>query len=193
MKPLSFLGALLITLALLLIYLDPGNAPARIEPPKPSQAPITVTLPKPTTTSSTSTSTTTTTTTLPVDLVKSSTPCQEWLPLMIEVGWPQDTKVLERALKIMWRESRCLPTADSGPDHGLFQINRFWSSTESNPENFLAFYGIAPDHDALFDPEINIRAALALYWYSLNKNDDGWVPWRFPARATVSTTSAPNM
>jgi hypothetical protein len=101
---------------------------------------------------------------------------------MLDVGWPTDTKILERALKIMWRESRCQPSADSGPDHGLFQINRFWSSTESNPDNWLAFYGIAPDHDALFDPETNIRAALALYIYSSERNGNGWHPWRFPAQ-----------
>jgi hypothetical protein len=175
-----FIGALSVTLALLLIYLDTGSTTGKIEAPTPSQAPITTSPPKTTTTSTTTT--TTTTTTIPVDLVKASTPCQEWLPLMLDVGWPTDTKILERALKIMWRESRCQPSADSGPDHGLFQINRFWSSTESNPENWLAFYGIAPDHDALFDPKTNIRAALALYIYSSERNGNGWHPWRFPAR-----------
>jgi hypothetical protein len=182
MPKLRLFGALLVTVALLLIYLDPGNSSGRFEAPTPPQTPTTATLPKPTTTTSTTTTTTTTTTTIPVDLVKASTPCQEWLPLLVEVGWPVDTKVLERALKIMWRESRCQPSADSGPDHGLFQINRFWSSTESNPDNWLAFYGIAPDHEALFDPETNIRAALALYFYSFEQNGDGWHPWRYPAR-----------
>jgi hypothetical protein len=183
MKPLSFFGAVFVSVALLLVYLDTGNTAGQITPPKPSQAPIVVTRPKPITTTTSTSTTTTTTTTIPVDLVKASTPCQEWLPLMLDVGWPHDTKVLERALKIMWRESRCLPWADSGPDHGLFQINRFWSSTESNPDNWLAYYGIAPDHDALFDPETNIRAALALYFYSLDRNGNGWHPWRFPARS----------
>lgn len=98
---------------------------------------------------------------------------------MIENGWPQETKLLERALRIMWRESRCTPLADSGPDHGLFQINRFWSSEGSNPPNWLAAQGIAPNHDALFDPVTNIRAALAIYTYSLFKNGDGWQPWVF--------------
>jgi hypothetical protein len=189
MLPFRFIGGLLAATALALVYLDPGNPPVAIEPPRPSQAPIVATVPKPTTT--TSSTTTTTTSTLPPDLVKSSTPCQEWLPLMIEVGWPLDTKVLERALKIMYRESRCQPGADSGPDHGLFQINRFWSSSETNPPYWLAFYGIAADHDALFDPATNLRAALALYRYSLEQNGDGWHPWRFPATSTASTTTTP--
>jgi hypothetical protein len=190
MSPFRFLVALLTALALLLVYLDPGNPQTPIGPPASTQAPmVATTLPRPTTT--TSTSSTTTTSTLPPDLVKSSTPCQEWLPIMIEVGWPLDPKVLERALKIMYRESRCQPWADSGPDHGLFQINQFWSSQGSNPPNWLAFYGIAPNHDALFDPTTNIRAALALYIYSVEQNGDGWHPWRFPATSTASTTTTP--
>ena len=52
--------------------------------------------------------------------------------------------------------------ADSGPDHGLFQVNIFWSSDRSNPPNWLAAQGIAQSHDELFDPRINIRAALAI-------------------------------
>ena len=66
----------------------------------------------------------TTTTTLPavpVDHV-----CYEWLPAMLEAGWPADPDILATGLTIMWRESRCTPTADSGPDHGLMQINRYW-------------------------------------------------------------------
>lgn len=188
MSPFRFLVALLTALALLLVYLDPGNPPTPIGPPASSQAPleaIAVEKPHPTTT----TSSTTTTSTIPADLVKPSTPCQEWLPLMVELGWPQDPKILERALKIMYRESRCQPGADSGPDHGLFQINQFWSSKGSNPPNWLAFYGIAPNHDALFDPATNIRAALALYQYSVEQNGDGWHPWRLPPSRTSTTTT----
>lgn len=191
MSPFRFAVALLTALALLLIYLDPGNPPAPIEPPASSQAPITATT-VPRTTTTTSSTSTSTTSTIPADLVKESTPCQQWLPLMIEMGWPQDPKVLERALKIMYRESRCQPEADSGPDHGLFQINKFWSSSGSNPPNWLAFYGIAPNHDALFDPAVNIRAALALYWYSVQQNGDGWHPWRLPT-STSSTTTTPQV
>ena len=89
---------------------------------------------------------------------------------MLEEGWPADREILETALGIMYRESRCQPDADSGPDHGLFQINRFWSSDKSNPPNWLAAQGIANSHDELFDPRINIRAALAIYNYSCERN-----------------------
>ena len=98
---------------------------------------------------------------------------------MLEEGWPADREILETALGIMYRESRCQPDADSGPDHGLFQINRFWSSDRSNPPNWLAAQGIAANHDALFDPRINIRAALAIYNYSCERNgaDRCFAPW----------------
>ena len=99
--------------------------------------------------------------------------------MMLEEGWPADREILETALTIMWRESRCQPDADSGPDHGLFQINRFWSSDKSNPPNWLAAQGIAQSHDELFDPRTNIRAALAIYNYSCNRNgaDRCFAPW----------------
>ena len=156
------------------------------EAPRATQAPMVSIQPTPPTVTTTSTSTTTsTTTTVPAPtttayvpaLVGPDTVCAEWAPMMLEEGWPADRLVLETALAIMYRESRCQPTADSGPDHGLFQINRFWSSDRSNPPNWLASKGIANNHDELFDPRINIRAALAIYHYSLERNGDGFLPW----------------
>jgi hypothetical protein len=112
-------------------------------------------------------------------LVGPDTVCAEWAPMMLEEGWPADREILETALGIMWRESRCQPDADSGPDHGLFQVNVFWSSDRSNPPNWLAAQGIAQTHDELFDPRTNIRAALAIYNYSCERNgaDRCFAPW----------------
>lgn len=137
-----------------------------------------------TTPPATTTIVTTTTSTVPA-ITTSTQPallppdhvCYEWLPQLLKAGWPADPDILATALTIMWRESRCQPDADSGPDHGLFQINRFWSSDRSNPPNWLAAQGIAPNHDALFDPMTNIRAAWAIYQYSLARNGDGFLPW----------------
>ena len=120
------------------------------EAPRATQAPMVSLQPVPPTVTTT-TSTTSTTTTVPAPtttawqpaLVDPDTPCQEWVPLMLEEGWPADRDIIETAMWIMWRESRCQPDADSGPDHGLFQINRFWSSDRSNPPNWLASKGIA--------------------------------------------------
>lgn len=131
------------------------------------------------------TTTTTTTSTLPPVAVDPDTPCQQWLPLLLDEGWPRDPKVLERALRIMYRESRCLPdacsTSDSGRicrDWGLFQINDYsWRSTVE-----AQGYDIAQ----LWDPAVNVRFALWLYHYSLERNGDGFGPWTMPT--STSTT-----
>ena len=184
MNPTRLAFGVVATAAILIAWMGPASetppAPATAAPISVVIQPVRSTVTETSTTSTTSTSTTvpaTTTTTftpalLPVDHV-----CYEWLPTMLKAGWPADPDILATALTIMWRESRCQPSADSGPDHGLFQINRFWSSNQSNPPNWLAAQGVAPNHDALFDPATNIAAALAIYRYSEVRNGDGFLPW----------------
>ena len=104
-----------------------------------------------------------------VGIVDPETPCQEWLPLAVQVGWPQDRQVLEKLLAVMYRESRCQPDADSGPDHGLMQINRIHTA-------WLAS-GWGWTHDDMFDARKNLTFALALWQGS------GWKPWRFSGGA----------
>ena len=120
--------------------------------------------------------TTTTTTTLPV-LVGPDTPCQEWVPTALSVGWPADRVVMEKLLSILWRESRCNadsfnPTDTNGGSRGLAQINGFWCQKWLQQEGVLAVC------DELFDPEVNLKAAWHIYQYSVNKNNNGWHPWR---------------
>jgi hypothetical protein len=87
--------------------------------------------------------------------------CGEWYDLAISVGWPpSDWETLSR---VMYRESRCIPTVDSGPDHGLTQINQIHSE-------WLTQMGLS--HDLMFDPELNLRFALAL------RTSSGWKPWK---------------
>lgn len=185
MNPSRFAIGAICALALALAWIGPSQQKTPSVAPTAIQSPTVAIQPTPptvttTTQASTTTSTTSTTTTLPmIGLVGPDTPCDQWLPMMLEEGWPADKEVLETALWIMYRESRCQPDADSGPDHGLFQINRFWSSDRSNPPNWLAAYGIAQTHDELFDPQTNVRAALAIYWYSCERNgvDRCFAPW----------------
>ena len=181
MSPFRLAIGAICALAVAIAWMGPDSEPTPTGPPTAPQTSIVSLAPTPptvTTTTQATTTTTSTTTTQPmIGLVGPDTPCQEWLPLMLEEAWPRDKELLETALWIMWRESRCQPDADSGPDHGLFQINRFWSSDRSNPPNWLADKGIAANHDQLFDPRTNVRAALAIYFYSLERNGDGFLPW----------------
>jgi len=79
---------------------------------------------------------------------------------------------------VMWRESRCDPLADSGPDHGLFQINRYWCKPSRYTANgWLQDRQLVVDCDSLFDPATNAASALAIWHYSEDKNGDGFLPW----------------
>ena len=184
MSPFRLAIGAICALAVAIAWMGPQSEPTPSVAPTAPQTSIVTLAPTPptvtTTTQATTTSTTSTSTTQPmIGLVGPDTPCQEWLPMMLEEGWAPDKEMLETALYIMYRESRCQPDADSGPDHGLFQINRFWSSDRSNPPNWLAAQGIAQSHDELFDPRTNIRAALAIYNYSCERNgaDRCFAPW----------------
>lgn len=121
-------------------------------------------------------------TTLP--LVGPDTPCQQWLPLAIDMGWPADRVMAERLLSIMWRESRCnydswYKLDPNGGSLGLLQINQFWCKPNRYTDNgYLQDVGVLDKCEELFDPATNLRAGLALYSYSVYKNGDGWHPWR---------------
>jgi hypothetical protein len=129
-----------------------------------------------TTTSSSSTSTTTSTA-APEPIVYPDTPCQEWIPLAVEVGWPADRQLLHRLGEIMWRESRCQtdahnPNDPNGGSYGLTQINGFWIK-------WLTHQGVLDGTaQSFYDPAVNLRAALAIHTYSIYKNGSGWHPWR---------------
>lgn len=88
--------------------------------------------------------------------------CGEWRNLALAVGWPESE--WPRLNYIIWRESRCLPWADSGPDHGLTQINRIHT-------DWLAMMGWT--HEDMYVPELNLTFAYRLWETS------GWRPWGF--------------
>lgn len=107
--------------------------------------------------------------------------CREWAGLAYDIGWPAEE--IPRLLNIMHRESRCLPDAcsesDSGRvcrDWGLMQINEYsWRTTIQKQGYQMA---------DMWDPEHNLRFALWLYNYSLDRNGDGWQPWAIPDKQT---------
>ena len=131
--------------------------------------------PAPTSTSST----TTATTKPPTPIVFPDTPCQEWAPLAVEAGWPPDPFMLDRLLKIMWRESRCTPTATSrDDDRGLLQIHTgsWCRPNRYNEIGWLQAQGIIDSCVDLYDPLQNLQAARAIWLYS-EARGDAWRPW----------------
>lgn len=125
-----------------------------------------------------------TTTQIPVALVDPSSPCQEWVPLAVQMGWPQDREVIERLVNIMWRESRCQPGAYNATDphggsYGLLQLNGYWCSPSQYSSNgWLQDQGVLDVCSKLYDPATNLKAAWLMYSYSIQRNGgDGWNPW----------------
>jgi hypothetical protein len=101
----------------------------------------------------------TTTTLVQLAQIDPDTKCQEWLPLAVEMGWPNETHVLQRLGQVMWKESRCQAiSADSewfnGHDYGLTQINQIH-------EEWLSEMGWTLDDMAI--PSSNLRFAYLLW------------------------------
>lgn len=111
-----------------------------------------------------------TTTLAPVVIVEVSddTECQQWLQTALQAGWPNDRKILDRLGFVMWRESRCQPTADSGPDHGLTQINQIHTQWITDLGWTL---------EEMKDPAKNLRFAWLLYSGREANGQCGWTPW----------------
>jgi hypothetical protein len=118
-----------------------------------------------------------TTTTLPqLAQIDPDTKCQEWLPLAVEMGWPNKTEVLQKLGQVMWKESRCQAiSADSewfnGHDYGLTQINQIH-------EEWLSEMGWTLDDMAI--PSSNLRFAYLLWNSREEAGKCGWQPWSLP-------------
>jgi hypothetical protein len=110
-----------------------------------------------------------TTTTLPqLAEIDPDTKCQEWLPLAVEMGWPNKTEVLQTLGRVMWKESRCQPLAVSSSDHGLTQINQIH-------EEWLSEMGWTLEDMAI--PSSNLRFAFLLWNAREEQGLCGWQPW----------------
>jgi hypothetical protein len=96
--------------------------------------------------------------------------CHEWEPLLALAHPSWD---VVRMSQIMWRESRCLPGAQSPTsDTGLLQINQV------NHDYLTTHLGVTIDQDSLTDPLLNIAAAGVLcdYW-DRNQSTNCYQPW----------------
>jgi len=96
--------------------------------------------------------------------------CMEYLNDAIVAGWPITES--PTILRVMQRESACDPLALNSKDsnngsRGLFQIN-------SVHDRWLKEAGIIKQRNDLFNPDVNILAALHL-WRKV-----GWSAWALP-------------
>jgi hypothetical protein len=118
-----------------------------------------------------STTTSSTSSTIYIDPYSST--CEQFSALAVNLGWPQNERtVLE---SVMFRESRCIPNAvnskdPNGGSRGLMQINGFWTP-------WLTDAGIITEAENLLQADVNLRAALAIYNYGVDRHGYGWGPW----------------
>jgi len=95
--------------------------------------------------------------------------CAQYVADAISAGWPADQA--PTLARVMFRESRCIPTAynakdTAGGSYGLMQVN-------GQHKQWLMETGYINSLDDLFNPDINLRAALQLYRMVGNS----WSPW----------------
>ena len=107
--------------------------------------------------------------------------CPMYWNLAVTVGW--QLSELEKLDSVMWRESRCNSFAynagdPNGGSHGLMQINGFWcKKSRYSQKGFLQDLGIVEICSDIYQPEIALKSALALFKYSFERNGNGWSPW----------------
>jgi hypothetical protein len=107
--------------------------------------------------------------------------CGEWRELALRVGWTEAQ--WPKLSHVLHRESRCNigsfnRTDPNGGSRGLMQINGYWCrKNKYNPIGWLQAKGILNTCEDLFNPEVNLRAGLAMWNYSQERNKCGWRPW----------------
>lgn len=103
--------------------------------------------------------------------------CVEWVYEALAAGW--DVGELPRLFRIMHRESRCLPDACSESDSG--RVCRDWGLMQINDHSWkrtILSQGLQMSD--MWNPNHNLRFARWLYEYSVDRNGDGWQPWKIP-------------
>lgn len=107
--------------------------------------------------------------------------CADVTRIMVKEGWPADQWAY--GTEIVRRESRCYPWVlneldPNGGSIGLFQINQFWCLPNRYSKlGWLQEQGVIDSCDDLYNATLNIRAALAIYNYGVEKHGKGWGPW----------------
>lgn len=107
--------------------------------------------------------------------------CGEYHDLAISVGWTEAQ--WPKLSYVMYRESRCNTQSfnrkdPNGGSRGLIQINGYWcKKNKYNPSGWLQAQGILSNCEELFDAKTNLRAGLAMWNYSQQRNRCGWRPW----------------
>ena len=104
--------------------------------------------------------------------------CKRYVDLARQVGWPKSERA--NLARIMWRESRCTPSAHNhrdpwGGSYGLLQIN-------GSNVGWATRMGYIQARTDLTDPRRNLKVGLELWKLY------GWRPWGTRSSVTTQTT-----
>ena len=98
--------------------------------------------------------------------------CPEFRQTALDAGWSEAD--WPRLDAIIWRESRCTPTAHNGrgrdDSYGLMQLNMRAHRSWVRPL-------VDGDFDRLFDPATNLAVARQLFDRAEQQMGCGWQPW----------------
>lgn len=112
-----------------------------------------------------------------LDILDDENTCPQFAGTALVAGWQADD--LPRLLRIMWRESRCIPTACGETDSPHIRKCRDWGLMQINDYSWKRIIReMGWDIEQMHDPLENLRFSRWLFEYSLERNGDGWHPWR---------------
>lgn len=124
--------------------------------------------------------------------------CGEWHDLAMAVGWPADQ--WPTLSYVLYRESRCNIDSHNKTDpmsgsRGLMQVNGYWCRPSKwSQAGWLQDRGILSVCDDLYNPEVNLRAGLAIWRYGVDKHGCGWRgPWATPCGKYTKSEAHPGV
>ncbi len=111
------------------------------------------------------------------DILDDEHSCPQWVFTAVSAGW--EPAELPRLLRIMYRESRCIPTACGETDSPHIRKCRDWGLMQINDYSWKkTVRSLGLNMEQMHNPYWNLWFARWLYEYSLGRNGDGWNPWK---------------
>lgn len=103
--------------------------------------------------------------------------CIEFIDEAMAAGWPSHD--LPRLMRIMYRESRCMPEACSEPDRPDLRLCRDWGLMQINDYSWKGtIRRMGLEMSDMKDPLTNLVFARWLYETAESAHGCGWSPWK---------------
>ena len=109
--------------------------------------------------------------------------CVEWTAMAMSAGWP--VKDLPQLMRIMFRESRCIPTACGVTDSPHIRKCRDWGLMQINDYSWKRIVrSLGLEMGQMHDPYWNLWFARWLFTYSeqYSPGGCGWAQWMVKCR-----------